>query len=81
MAFQFNRDDLRQGMVLVFRRPKCPEREARLRLRGLSQSALYEIRYEDNGARKILTGKELANGVVVTIDKAPGSLFITYRSV
>ena len=81
MAYQFNRDDLRQGIVLAFRRPQCPEREARLRLKGLSQSTRYEISYEDNGAMKIFTGKELADGVVVTIDKAPGSLLIAYRSV
>lgn len=81
IAYQFNRDDLRQGIVLAFRRHKCPEREARLRLRGLSQSARYEIRYEDNGVKRIMTGEELADGVVVTIDKAPSSLLITYRSV
>jgi alpha-galactosidase len=81
MAYQFNRDDLHQGIVLAFRRPKCPERELRLRLKGLSQSTRYEIRYEDNGAKQILTGKELADGVVITIDNVPGSLLIIYRFI
>jgi len=79
MAYQFFREDLHQGIVLAFRRPKCPQREVRLRLKGLSQSTRYEIRYEDNGVKQILTGKELADDVVVTIDNVPGSLLITYR--
>jgi alpha-galactosidase len=79
LAFQFHRDDLRQGLVLAFRRPKSPQREMRLRLKGLSPSAHYEIRYEDNGMLQIRTGRELAEGLVVAIDNAPGSLLITYR--
>ena len=79
MALQFNRDDLRQGMVLVFRRPRCQERDVCLRLRGLSQLARYEILFEDDGVKRIITGEERADGVVVTIDEAPGSLLITYR--
>ena len=79
IGYQFHREDMRQGMFLVFRRPESPYLSARLKLSGLSPSGNYELNFEDTGAKITFTGEELANGIDVTIDDAPGSLLVTYR--
>lgn len=81
MAYQFHREDLREGMMLVFRRPQCPTATMHLKLRGLSPTARYELRFEDEGVMRVITGKELADGLKVTIASAPGSALITYRQI
>ncbi|MFQ6040226.1 MAG: alpha-galactosidase [Candidatus Poribacteria bacterium] len=79
MAYQFHRADLKQGMVLAFRRPKSPYLKAHLRLGGLSPNASYELHFEDTNTKRIFSGEELAAGLDVIIEDAPGSLLITYR--
>jgi len=81
MAYQFHRDDMHEGIVLVFRRHKCPISKVKLNLRALSPSAIYEVSFEDIGIKKTMTGKELLKGIEVEIKDAPGSLLITYREV
>jgi len=79
MAYQFHRDDLKQGMFLAFRHPNSSDLTARLKLRGLLPSGRYELSFEDTGNKQTFTGKELAAGIEVTIEPAPGSLLVTYR--
>ncbi len=78
IAYQFHKEDLRQGMVLAFRRPQCVIPTVDLKLWGLSSDARYEVHFEDSGVKQIFTGRELAHGVDVTIDEQPGSRLITY---
>ena len=80
IAYQFHREDLRQGMVLAFRRPKCPVPIVCLKLRGLSPNARYEVHF-DNSDVRVFTGRQLAEGLEVKIDDAPGSALITYRQL
>ncbi len=77
MAYQFHREDLKEGMFLAFRRPesRCPS--VRLRLGGLRPQAEYEL--DLDGERLTLTGAELAGGLEVTLPECPGSLLATYR--
>jgi alpha-galactosidase len=79
IGYQFHRDDLKQGMFLVFRRPKSPYLTARLKLGGLDSEANYELHFEDRGLKRTYTGKELAAGIDLTIEDAPGSMLVTYR--
>ena len=79
MAYQFHREDLGQGMFLAFRRLNSSDLTARLKLRGLSSSARYELNFEDAGNKQTLTGEVLTTGIDVTIEHAPGSLLVTYR--
>jgi len=81
MAYQFHREDLKQGMVLAFRRPKCPHPSAHLSLRGISPSARYELTFEDSGLRRVRSGRMLCAGIDVAIEHAPGSSLITYRQL
>ena len=79
MAYQFHREDLKQGMFLAFRRLNSSDLTACLKLRGLSPSARYEVNFEDTGNKQTFTGEALAAGIDVTIEHAPGSLLVTYR--
>jgi len=79
MAYQYHREDLREGMVLAFRRSKSGAKQAKLNLGGLVPNATYEVRIEDTGKTFTTTGQKLAEGLDVTITDQPGSQLITYR--
>jgi len=81
IAYQFHREDLHQGIVLAFRRHKCPITTMRLKFRGLSPTAPYEVHFKDSDIKRTFTGKQLADGLDVTIEGTPGSLLITYRQI
>ena len=81
MAYQFHRDDLKEGMVLVFRRPDCRKISTRIKFHGLNDNARYQLLYEDNGLTAVKSGKELSDGIDVKILQRPGSLLITYKEI
>ena len=81
IAFQFHREDLKQGIVLAFRRPQSPYLSARLKLEGLDPKSLYKLKFEDTGDVETVTGSALGDGFEVTIDKAPGSQLIAYEQI
>jgi alpha-galactosidase len=79
MAYQFDRPDLGQGVILVFRRDESPYRAATLKLGGLLPEATYELTFEDTGERQTYRGRDLAEGLEVVIDRPHTSLLITYN--
>jgi len=81
MSYQFHREDLEEGMLLVFRRHESPYLTARLRLHALKPEARYELTFEDSGKRQAVAGRDLLGGIDLTIKDAPGSLLITYRQL
>lgn len=82
MAWQFDRPDLGEGMVQVFRRAGSSYETARFPLRGLVPEATYEVRDLDAGSPVRLTGRELSvRGLPVSISQLPGALTITYRKL
>jgi alpha-galactosidase len=80
IAYQFHREDLRQGLVHAFRRPKSPIETITLKMRGLSPGVSYEVCFEDSGLKQTFTGKELGDGLDVTIKNPPGAALITYSA-
>jgi hypothetical protein len=72
---------MKQGMFLAFRRPESPYLSARLKLGGLRPEANYVLTFEDTNVKQTFTGEELANGIDVTIEDAPGSLLVIYRQL
>jgi len=80
-AFQWDRPEERDGIILAFRRPQAAPSSIAIRLRGLEPDADYEITYEDYGITVYKSGRELAPGLSVKIPEAPGSLLIKYRRV
>ena len=81
MAWQFDRPDLGEGMVQIFRREESPFETARFKLHGLDATAKYEVENLDGG-KEIRTGRELMEvGLAVTINQQPAALVFAYKRV
>jgi alpha-galactosidase len=80
-AFQWDRPEEQDGIVLAFRRPRAAESSITIQLQEFEPEADYEIDYEDYGIAVYKSGREVASGLSVKIPEAPGSLLIKYRRV
>jgi len=82
LAWQFDRPDLGEGLVEVFRREDSIYEAARLPLRGLDETASYTVRDLDEDEAHTMTGAELMDrGIRASITERPGAVFITYKRV
>ncbi len=81
MAWQFDRPDLGEGMVQVFRRTDSIYEAARLKLRGLNPNARYAVTNLDSpDEKRNFTGSELMEkGIPVAVKEQPGAVIITYK--
>jgi hypothetical protein len=80
MVYQFHRIDLKEGMVLFFRRPFNDQIDQNVGLKGLDEKATFELLFEDIGVVVNKTGKELmVTGVSVRILERRESLLTTYK--
>jgi len=62
MAWQLDRPDLGEGMVLAFRRENCPYSALELKLSGIKPDAQYRVEVSDESRKvetKTVSGKEL----------------------
>jgi alpha-galactosidase len=80
-AFEWDRPEERDGIVLAFRRHQAPAASITVKLQGLEPAGDYEVSYEDYGVAVFKSSRELAAGLSVKIPEAPGSLLIKYRRV
>jgi alpha-galactosidase len=80
-AWQWDRPDLGEGMVLAFRRRLSPMTAMAARLRGLDAGADYEVRDADGAEPpRTMSGEALMkDGLPVTIAAQPGSRLLIYR--
>jgi alpha-galactosidase len=81
LAYQLNRPEQKDGIVLAFRRDRFTDDSMIIKLSGLAANAQYELFYEDNGVRIIKSGKELKDGIEIKILDKPGSLLISYKEI
>jgi alpha-galactosidase len=82
MAWQFDRSDLGEGMVQVFRRADSFYESARFKLNGLDPDAKYTIINFDLSDKIIMTGKELMEkGLPITITDQPGAVVSVYKKI
>jgi alpha-galactosidase len=81
LAYQLNRPEQKDGIVLAFRREKSPDESIHIKLGGLVANSQYELFYEDNGVRIKKSGKELMAGIDIYITEKPGSLLISYKMI
>jgi alpha-galactosidase len=80
IAYQLDRPDLGQGLIVALRRPASPYESARLTLRGLDEKAKYQVTNLDTGKRSTHAGKELlGKGLEVSLESKPGSALLTYE--
>jgi alpha-galactosidase len=80
LAYQYDRPDLGEGMIMAFRREKAPEKSWTVKLRGLKAKRSYELEDLDDGTKRFFTGKELADGLGLDIPAMPGSRLLIYKS-
>ncbi len=79
-AYEMNRADLGEGMVMVLKRPYSPYCCARFPLRGLDANCTYEIEDADTKKTVYATGQELMQqGLAVEIEEKPGSRLYFYK--
>jgi alpha-galactosidase len=79
-AWQFDRPDLDEGMVVAFRRHASPFPSWEAKLQGLNAEGDYELRSWDDDSTRCVSGRELmSDGLVVTLDEKPGAALFTYR--
>ncbi len=79
-AFQFDRPDLGEGMVVAFRRQASPFPKMLAPLHGLDAEATYEVRDVDADKTCEMSGADLmGDGLKIKIDDRPGSRLLIYR--
>lgn len=78
LAYQQNRPDHGDGIILAFRRPECPADTLTIKPRGLEAGATYSVLFEDTGVKVTKTGAELMSGLSLETREKPGSVLISY---
>ena len=81
LAEQFHRPDLNQGMVLAFRHEKSTDATMKLQLHGLDAATQYELHFDSANKTERHTGRELMEGLDVSLPNHPDSELITYTAV
>jgi alpha-galactosidase len=79
IAYQLNRPDKNDGLVMAFRRPASGTQLIHVRLHGLQKDVVYEVFFEDYGIRVKKKGSELMERLDLSIPQAPGSMMIKYE--
>lgn len=83
-AYQLDRPDRGDGIVLVFRRPESPDRVQAFTLRNIDPDAVYRISVTgetyETGEWQEVSGHELRD-LSVSIDAVPGSTLVRYRRI
>jgi len=82
MAWQFDRPDVGQGVVQVFRRPASDFLVIQLRLHGLDPLASYAVVNLDVPGTTVMTGRDLMEiGLKLAVDQQPGAVIIHYERI
>ena len=82
MAYQLNRAEAGQGLIVSLRRPESPYESCRFPLRDLEVSANYSVANLDTGEEEQKSGRELMEkGLRISIGKKPGSALFIYKKL
>ena len=79
MAWQYDRPEVGEGVVQAFRRPGCQKDSLQVALRGLDPEATYEVQDADKKEAVSMSGKELMQGLTVTLPDKPAAALIIYK--
>lgn len=79
LSYQMHRPSDDSGIIVAFRRYKSSEDTMIVQLSGLDATKVYTIRNFDNDILLNKTGKELADGFLLTIKEPRGSLLLQYK--
>ena len=79
-AMQFDRPEVGEGFIEVFRRSRSPYETARFKLQGLDAAARYTVTNLDISGTREFSGQELmTQGLEVRPKHAPESAIVVYR--
>jgi alpha-galactosidase len=81
LAYQLNRENEGDGIIMAFRRENCPDDSILVKLQGLDKRANYELYDEDSGNRITKTGDEIMRGFMLVLKKPRSSLLIDYKGM
>jgi alpha-galactosidase len=82
LAFQFDRPDLGEGVVQVFRRAECPDDAWTGPLCGLDPRSDYVLTDWDRGPPRTVSGRELREkGLTIRVAQKPGAGVVVYRKI
>ncbi len=81
LAYQLNRSQKGDGIIMAFRWQDCLEESIQVKMRGLDPNANYELLDDDSGTKVAKTGSELMTGFELSIQEKLGSLLISYKQV
>jgi alpha-galactosidase len=80
LAWQFDRPDLGEGLVQVFRRGKSPDETGKFRLKGLDPAAVYTLTNPDVAGATEMSGRELLEkGLPIAVKNRPGAVIVIYK--
>ena len=79
LAYQLNRPEQKDGIVIIFRREEAANESISTRLYGLNENSDYELFYEDYGLQIRKSGRELMEGFTISIPQKPASLLVSYK--
>ncbi|MCB9153726.1 MAG: alpha-galactosidase [Caldilineae bacterium] len=81
-AWQYDRPDLGEGMVVAFRRHESPFPRWDAALKGLDPAASYELlSWDDRSVRRMAGEMLMVDGFSVLIEERPGSALFTYKRI
>ncbi|MHB1293582.1 MAG: alpha-galactosidase [Anaerolineae bacterium] len=81
-AWQFDRPDLGEGMVLALRRPQSSINGMQAQLRGLDPAAQYAFHNLETGEIIQYAGRDLMRqGLLLCVPEKPGSLLLVYKRI
>jgi hypothetical protein len=77
---QFDRPEVGEGFVEVFRRSRSSYETARFKLQGLDPEARYTVTNLDVSGNREISGRELIDqGLEIHLKRAPESALMTYK--
>ena len=80
LAYQLYRPSDGSGYVVAFRRKDNSNPNYTVKLHGLNAMKMYTLINKDTGKEEKRTGKELMNGLTLTLDVPQSSLLIRIQS-
>ena len=81
LAYQLHRPSDDTGYIVAFRRAACTTSTCEVRLSGLNPSATYRIYNKDNGEGREYSGRQLTEGLQLTLDQPRSSLLLRIERV
>ena len=79
LAYQLHRPSDSTGYVVAFRRAQCEDSTYVVRLCGLNPSSIYRIFNKDNGEAREYSGRQLEEGLTLTLGQPRSSLLLKYE--